>query len=163
MASDRYRSLSPEAIVATLRSLSRRYRAELANDPSIDLDAVARGGEGPSPAAIITTASNGVSALADAIHKAAVLDEPSLTIAAATPGDGGSIDAALAALDAATAHAAQVVDDLPTEAWARKARVSGSGLSGEMTVLELAQESAREGVERLRELTALLDKLKRDR
>jgi hypothetical protein len=56
-----------------------------------------------------------------------------------------------------------VVDDQPTEAWARTARVSGPGLGGEMTVLELAQESARAGVERLRELTALLDQLKGDR
>jgi hypothetical protein len=163
MASDQYRSLSPEAILATLRSLPRRYRAELANDPSIDLEAVARGGEGPSPAGIISAAAARVSALADAVHKAAVLDQPSLTVAEAAPGGAGSIDTALAALDAAVAHAAQVVDDQPTEAWARTARVSGAGLTGEMTVLELAQETARSGVERLRELTSRLDQLKHDR
>ena len=163
MASDQYRSLSPEAILATLRSLPRRYRAELANDPSIDLEALARGGSGPSPAAIIATAAARISALADAVHKAAVLDQPSLTVAETTAGDAGSIDAALAALDAAVAHAARVVDDQPGEAWARTARVSGAGLGGEMTVLELAQETARAGVERLRELTALLDRLKGDR
>ena len=163
MAPDRYRSLSPEAILATLRSLPRRYRAELANDPSIDLEALARSRGGLSPTSIIAGAAAQVSARADGVHRAAVLEEPSLTIAEAGPGEATSIDAALAALDAAVAHAVQVVDALPTEAWGRTARVSGAGLSGEMTVLELAQECAREGVEHLRELTALLDRLKPDR
>jgi hypothetical protein len=163
MAPDRYRSLSPEAILATLRSLPRRYRAELANDPSIDLEALARSRGGLSPTSIIAAAAARVSARADAVHRAAVLEEPSLTIAADSPVEATSIDAALAALDGAVAHAVQVVDALPTEAWGRTARVAGAGLSGEMTVLELAQECAREGVEQLRELTALLDRLKPDR
>jgi len=162
MAPDRYRSLSPEAILATLRSLPRRYRAELANDPSIDLEALARSRGGQSPTSIIAAAAARVSARADGVHRAAVLEEPSLTIAD-SPGEATSIDAALAALDSAVAHAVQIVDALPTEAWGRTARVAGAGLSGEMTVLELAQECAREGVEQLRELTALLDRLKPDR
>lgn len=163
MAPDQYRSLSPEAILATLRSLPRRYRAELANDPSIDLEAIARGGSGPSPASLVATAAGRVAALADAVHRGAVLEQPSITLAGDTAGAAGSLDAALAALDAAVAHAAQVIDALPTEAWSRVARVTGAGLGGEMTVLELAQGCAREGVERLRELTALLDRLKPDR
>ena len=163
MAPDRYRSLSPEAILATLRSLPRRYRAELANDPSIDLEALARSRGGPSPTTLIATAATRVSAIADGVHRAAVLEQPTITIAADPPGAATSLDAALAALDAAVAHAAQIVDALPTEAWARTARVTGAGLSGEMTVLELAQECAREGVEHLRELTALLDRVKPER
>ena len=163
MAPDRYRSLSPEAILATLRSLPRRYRAELATDPSIDLEALARSRGGPSPTSIIAAAAAGVSARADGVHRAAVLEQPSLTIATDAPSEATSLDGALAALDAALAHAVEVVDALPTEAWARTARVAGAGLSGEMTVLELAQECAREGVEHLRELTALLDQLKPDR
>ena len=159
MATDQYRSLSPEAILATLRSLPRRYRAELANDPSIDLEAVARDHDGPSPAQLIATAAARISVLADAVHQAAVLDEPSVTIAPSTTAEAGSVDAAMAALDASVAHAVGIVDSLPTEAWARKARVAGR----ETTVLELAQDCAREGVERLRELTALLDQVKRNR
>jgi len=163
MAPDRYRSLSPEAILATLRSLPRRYRAELANDPSIDLEALARTRGGPSPTSIIAAAAARVSARADAVHGAAVLEQPSLTIATEASNGATSLDGALAALDAALAHAVEVVDALPTEAWGRTARVAGAGLSGEMTVLEVAQECAREGVEHLRELTALLDQLKPDR
>jgi hypothetical protein len=163
MAPDRYRSLSPEAIIATLRSLPRRYRAELANDPSIDLAALARTRGGPSPTSNIAAAAARVSARADAVHRAAVLEQPSLTIASDAPNGATSLDGALTALDAALANAVEVVDALPTEAWGRTARVAGAGLSGEMTVLELAQECAREGVEHLRELTALLDQLKPDR
>ncbi|MEO5838369.1 MAG: hypothetical protein ABIQ73_24935 [Acidimicrobiales bacterium] len=163
MAPDQYRSLSPEAILATLRSLPRRYRAELANDPSVDLDAVARGMTGPSPATIVATAASRVAALADAIHRAAVFEQPSLTVAGDASTGAPSLDAALGTLDTAVAHAASVVDSLATEAWSRTARVVGGGLGGEMTVLELAQECARQGVERLRELTALLDRLKPDR
>jgi hypothetical protein len=171
MAPDQYRSLSPEAILATLRSLPRRYRAELANDPSIDLEAVARarGGQGPTPAGLVSAAAGGISVLADGVHRASVLEQPTVTIPGSTghtgsAGDARSIDQALAALDAAVAHAAEVVDAQPTEAWGRRARVSGgAGPSGEMTVLELAQECAREGVEHLRALTALLDDLKHDR
>ena len=163
MATDQYRSLSPEAVLATLRSLPRRYRAELANDPSIDLEALARSRGGPSPTSLVAAAGARVSAIADGVRCAAVLEEPSLTIATDASGDATSIDAALTALDAAVAHTVQVVDALPTEAWGRTARVTGAGLSGEMTVLELAQECAREGVERLRSLTALLDQLKTDR
>ncbi|MEO8697208.1 MAG: hypothetical protein ABI658_27130 [Acidimicrobiales bacterium] len=163
MAPDQYRSLSPEAILATLRSLPRRYRAELANDPSIDLEAVARGEGGPSPASLIAAAADRVSALADAVRRAAVLEQPTITVTAETAGASPSLDAALATLDTAVTHAAQVVDSLPTEAWSRTARVTGAGAGGEMTVLELAQDCAREGVERLRELTSLLDRLKPDR
>jgi hypothetical protein len=159
MAPDQYRSLSPEAILATLRSLPRRYRAELANDPSLDLETIARDHDGPSPAQHIATAAARVSALADAVHRAAVLDEPSVTVTLATTADAPSVDAALTALDGAVAHAVQVVDSLPTEAWARTARVAGR----ETTVLELTQDCAREGVERLRDLTALLDRVKRTR
>lgn len=163
MAPDQYRSLSPEAILATLRSLPRRYRAELANDPSIDLEALARSRGGPSPASLIAAAAARVSALADAVHRAAVLEQPSITVAGHTAGAAPSLDAALVALDAAVAHGAEVVDSLPTEAWSRTARVTGAGAGGEMTVLELAQDCAREGVERLRELTSLLDRLEPDR
>jgi len=159
MAADQYRSLSPEAILATLRSLPRRYRAELANDPSIDLEAVAREHAGPSPAELIATAAARITALADAVHRAAVLDQPSVTIAEGTTAVAGSVDTALSTLDAAVAHAVEIVDALPTEAWARTARVAGR----ETTVLALAQDCAREGVERLRDLTALLDQIKRNR
>ena len=56
------------------------------------------------------------------------------------------------ALDAAAAHAAQVIDELPASSWERRASAAGT----DETVLELAQDCAREGVEHLRQLTALL-------
>src|SRR5687768_17577181 len=129
MAPDQYRSLSPEAVLATLRSLPRRYRAELSNDPSIDFEAVARSrqGPGPSPSGLVATAAARITALADAAHRTAVLEHPIVTVAAGTTDGTGSLDAALATLDAAVAHAAQVVDSLPTEAWSRRATVTGTG------------------------------------
>ena len=149
MASDQYRSLSPEAVLATLRSLPRRYRAELFADPSIDVTRAAAG---------IAGAAARITALADAVHQTAVLDHPSVQTDGAAAGGETSIEQALAALDAAVAHAAQIIDDLPTEAWSRTASVKGA----QRTVLELAQDCARAGAEHLRELTALLNQPKPD-
>jgi len=146
MAPDQYRSLSPEAVLATLRSLPRRYRAELASDPSIDAATAA------SAAGLITDAAARITVRADAVHRAAVLEHPDVTVEPATAGGAASIDQALAALDAAVAHAAQVIDELPASSWERRASAAGT----DETVLELAQDCAREGVEHLRQLTALL-------
>jgi hypothetical protein len=157
MESDRYKSLSPDAILATLRSLPRRYRAELSGDPSLDTAALAstRGREGVSPAGLIRDAAARISVLADAVHRAAVLDTPTVDVEPAVTGDPASIDQALAELDAAVTHAAQVIESQPSSAWDRRARVNTS----QPTVLELAQDCAREGVEHLRRLTSLLDEL----
>ena len=154
MATDQYRSLTPEAVLATLRSLPRRYRAELANDPSIDA------GTAASAAGLVADAAARVTAWADAVHRAAVLEHPSVTVEPATAAGSASMDQALGALDAAVAHGAEVIDALPTSAWDRSAAVTGTGT--QRTVLELAQDCAREGVEHLRQLTALLDKSRRD-
>src|SRR5438105_15080452 len=98
MESDRYKSLSPDAILATLRSLPRRYRAELTGDPSLDTAALAstRGREGASPAGLIHDAAARISALADAVHRAAVLDTPTVNVEPAATGAPASIDQALA-------------------------------------------------------------------
>ena len=149
MATDQYRRLSPEAILATLRSLPRRYRAELARDPSIDAGTAATAG------GLIADGAARITAWADAVHRAAVLEHPSVIVEPATTG-AVSIDQALAALDAAVAHAAQVIDALPTSSWDRSAAVTGTGT--QRTVLELAQDCARQGAEHLRQLTTLLDR-----
>ena len=150
MASDQYRSLSPEAVLATLRSLPRRYRAELFADPAIDVTSTAAG---------IADAAARITALADAVHQAAVLDHPSLSVDVAPVGTPRSVDEALAALDAAVAHAAELIDELPTSAWSRTASLKGA----QHTVLELAQDCARAGAEYLRQLTAQLNQQKPDR
>jgi hypothetical protein len=157
MASDRYRSLSPEAILATLRSLPRRYRAELAHDPTDE----ARGAAArQSPAGFVADTAARVRALGDAVHRAAVLEHPTVTIApTAASGQSRSVDDALSALDDAVAHAAGVIDALPAAAWERRATVTGLGSGAtpaDLSVLELAQEAARAGAEGLRELGVIL-------
>jgi hypothetical protein len=164
MASDQYRSLSPEAVLATLRSLPRRFRAELAHDPSVDVEAAARRGGGVSPTSFVAETAARVSALADAVHRAAVLEHPTVTILPPSTADGGTLDEALRELDSAVAHAAEVIDELPPAAWARRASVTGLGSGAtptELSVLELAQEAARAGAGRLRELATLLKDLRR--
>jgi hypothetical protein len=154
MAADQYRRLSPEAILATLRSLPRRYRSELTTDASLDA------GTAASVARLIADSAARITAGADAVHRAAVLEHPSVTIDPAITTGAVSTDQALTALDAAVAHAAEVIDALPTSAWDRSAAVTGTGTH--RTVLELAQDCAREGVEHLRQVTTLLDKSARD-
>ena len=164
MASDQYRSLSPEAVLATLRSLPRRYRAELAHDSSVDVEAEARKAGAPSPSRFVAETAARVSALADAVHRAAVLEHPNVTIAPPAPATAGSVDAALDALDRAVAHAAEVIDALPANAWERRANVTGLGSGAtaiDLSVLELAQETARAGAEGLRQLGTLLKTLPR--
>ena len=167
MASDQYRSLSPDAVLATLRSLPRRYRAELAHDPSVDVEAEVRKAGGTSPSGFVAETAARLSALADAVHRAAVLEHPTVTIAApadATAATAATVDGALGALDRAVAHAAEVIDALPANAWERRANVTGVGSGAtptDLTVLELAQETARIGAEGLRQLGTLLKKLPR--
>ena len=164
MASDQYRSLSPEAVLATLRSLPRRYRAELAHDPSVDIEAEARGAGRPSPTTLVAETAARVTALADAVHRAAVLEHPTVTIAPPSASSARTLQDAIGALDRAAAHAADVIDALPANAWERRANVTGVGSGAtatDMSVLELAQDTARAGAEGLRELGALLRKLPR--
>jgi hypothetical protein len=161
MASDRYRSLSPEAILATVRSLPRRYRAELVHDTTDPADELSAGAARSAAGFVAETAAR-LSALADAVHRAAVLENPTVTIAPAATGatrSVASVEDALQVLDAAVAHAADVIDALPAGAWERKATVTGVGSGAtatDLTVLELAQEVARTGAEGLRDLGVLL-------
>ena len=164
MAADQYRRLSPEAVLATVRSLPRRYRSELAHDPSVDIEADARRAGAPSPTSFVAETAARLAALADAVHRAAVLEHPNVTIAASTASNARTPEDALGALDRSVAHAAEVIDALPASAWERRANVTGVGSGAtatDMSVLELAQETARIGAEGLRELGALLKKLPR--
>ena len=164
MASDQYRSLSPEAVLATLRSLPRRYRAELAHDPSVDVEAEVRKAGGTSPSGFVAETAARLTALGDAVHRAAVLEHPTVTIAAPAGATAGTVDDALGALERAVAHAADVIDALPANAWERRASVTGVGSGAtatDLSVLELAQETARVGAEGLRQLGTLLKNLPR--
>ena len=147
--------------LATVRSLPRRYRAELAHDTTDAAEDLSEKAARSAAGFVAETAAR-LSTLADGVRRAAVLDNPTVTIAPAATGASGSVssvDDALQRLDAAVAHAAEVIDALPAGAWERKATVTGFGSGAtatELTVLELAQEVARTGAEGLRDLGVLL-------
>jgi hypothetical protein len=139
--------LSPEDVVAALRSYPRRFRELLT---SVD--------ESEVPAEAIDHADHVARSLAllgESMRQVLVKDEPTLLPAVAD--DSGrewahsgasSIDDVLAFLTMEANALADAVADVPAEAWTRRGVVAGSNRP--MSALDIAREAARTGSDHLR-------------
>ena len=145
--------LSPEDIVAALRSYPRRFRELLTSVEPHDV-----------PAEAIEHADHVARSLAllgEAMRQVLVQDEPTLMPAVADDAQrewahagATSIDDALAFLDMEAHALADAVADVPSAAWTRQGKVAGSGQS--LSALDLAREAVRTGADHLRAAERLL-------
>ena len=139
--------LAPDDAVAALRSYPRRFREVLT---SVDPDEL--------PAEAIEHADHVARALAllgEALRQVLIQDGP--TLLPAVPDDSArqwafeappSVEDALAFLSMESNALADVIADVPSDAWTRAGTVAGSGQ--EMTALDIAREAVRTGAEHLR-------------
>ncbi|HEX4819621.1 MAG TPA: hypothetical protein VFV00_05400 [Acidimicrobiales bacterium] len=145
--------LSPEDIVAALRSYPRRFRELLTSVEPHDV-----------PAEAIEHADHVARSLAllgEAMRQVLVQDEPTLMPAVADDAQrewahagATSIDDALAFLDMEAHALADAVADVSSAAWTRQGKVAGSGQS--LSALDLAREAVRTGADHLRAAERLL-------
>ena len=145
--------LSPEDIVAALRSYPRRFRELLTSVEPHDV-----------PAEAIEHADHVARSLAllgEAMRQVLVQDEPTLMPAVADDAQrewahagATSIDDALAFLDMEAHALAEAVGDVSSAAWTRQGKVAGSGQS--LSALDLAREAVRTGADHLRAAERLL-------
>lgn len=139
--------LSPEDVVAALRSYPRRFRELLTSVDEADV-----------PTEAIEHADHVARSLAmlgEAIRQVLVHNEPTLMPAVADDAarewahaGASSVDDALAFLDMEANALADTLEDVPSDAWMRRGTVAGSGVS--MSALDLAREAVRTGSEHLR-------------
>ena len=139
--------LSPEDVVAALRSYPRRFRELLT---SVDPDEL--------PAAAIEHADHVARSLAllgEAMRQVLVQDGPTLMPAVADDSQrdwahagAWSVDDALAFLDMEAHALADAAADVSAEAWTRRGTVAGSGQS--ISALDVAREAVRTGSDHLR-------------
>lgn len=147
--------LSPEDVVAALRSYPRRFRELLTSvEPH----------EVPAEAIEHTDhAARSLALLGEAMRQVLVQDDPTLMPAVADDAQrewahagAWSIDDALAFLDMEAHALADAVADVSSEAWTRRGTVAGSGAS--MSALDVAREAVRTGSEHLRAAEQSLSK-----
>ena len=147
--------LSPEDIVAALRSYPRRFRELLT---SVEPHEV--------PAEAIEHADHVARALAmlgEAMRQVLVRDDPILMGAIADDSQrewahagAWSIDDALAFLDMEAHALADAVADVPSAAWTRHGSIAGSGQ--QLSALDIAREAVRTGSDRLRSAQRLISR-----
>jgi len=139
--------LSPEDMVAALRSYPRRFRELLTSVEPHEVPA----------AAIEHTdhAARSLALLGEAMRQVLVQDDPTLMPAVADDGQrdwahagAWSIDDALAFLEMEAHALADAVADVSSDAWTRHGTVAGSGQS--ISALDIAREAVRTGSDRLR-------------
>lgn len=138
--------LSPEDIVAALRSYPRRFRELLTSVDEQDV-----------PAAAIEHADHvarSLGMLGEALRQVLVHDEPTLLPAVADDSardwahaGASSIDDVLAFLGMEANALADAVKDVASDAWTRRGTVAGSGSS--MSALDVAREAVRTGADHL--------------
>lgn len=145
--------LSPEDVVAALRSYPRRFRELFASVEEQDL-----------PAEAVEHADHVARSLAllgEALRQVLVQDDPALMPAVADDSTrewahagASSVEDVLAFLTMEANALADAVADISSNAWTRRGTVAGSGTS--MSALDLAREAVRTGSDHLRAAERLL-------
>ena len=145
--------LSPEDIVAALRSYPRRFRELLTSVEPHDV-----------PAEAIEHADHvarSIALLGEAMRQVLVQENPTLMPAVADDGQrewahtgAGSVDDALAFLEMEANAMADAVADVSSQAWTRRGTVAGSGQV--LSALDIAREAVRTGSDHLRAAERLL-------
>ena len=138
--------LSPEDIVAALRSYPRRFRELLTSVEPHDV-----------PAEAIEHADHVARSLAllgESMRQVLVQDEPTLMSAVVDDtqrewahGGASSIEDALAFLDMEAHSLADAAADVSSQAWTRHGTVAGSGQT--ISALDIAREAVRTGSDHL--------------
>lgn len=147
---DRFDDLAPRDLVATLRSLERRFGSvrRQAMSPHLS-DVIERPGpSGSSLDTVIADAARGASLVVSALDTALDAVEPVVAAPTLDPSErvftddrGWSIDAGVDAVIGDAARAADRLDDASAGALSRAVAVTGSGAT---TPLAIAQQLARE-------------------
>lgn len=158
--SDRYDTLTPPLIIATLRSMPRRYAEALESVASMTADEVlaevatdlsaALSGLEVIDRAIHTTADHAADPLPPAVDAAVAGAPTGLDSAGARAVD--SATDAVAALDAVTTRLAERLDRLTADDWNR----SAASPTASYDVTDLARGAARLAAERLRAIEGIV-------
>lgn len=139
--------LSPDDVVAAIRSYPRRFRELLTAVDAADVpdEAVEHADH----------VARSLALLGEALRHVLVQDAPTLLPAVADDGarewahtGASSIDDVLAFLTIEANALADAVADVSSEAWTRRGTVAGSGAS--MSALDVAREAVRTGADHLR-------------
>jgi hypothetical protein len=148
-------SISPPDALATVRSLSRRFRALLAaidEEFPEDAEELARrpaAPGGPSALDLVRQLASELRRVAAGVDQA-VWGRTSEPASANAP---DTLDGALADLDGSAAHLADVLDSAPADAWTRP---DGQGV----TAARLAGEAAHAGSHSVREAERILSEVR---
>jgi len=145
--------LSPEDVVAALRSYPRRFRELLTSVDEEDLPAEA--------VEHADHAARSLGLLGEAMRQVLVQDEPTLMPAVADDSarewahaGASSVDDVLTFLTTEANALADAVAGVSSEAWTRRGTVAGSGAA--MSALDIAREAVRTGADHLRAAEAAL-------
>lgn len=147
---DRFDALAPRDVVATLRSLERRFGAVMtrASDPQLS-DVIDRPGpSGRSLDAVVTETASGGSLVASALDVALDATDPVVAEAVLDPSERvftdervWSIDASVDTIVADAQRAAERIDRATADALSRVVAVTGAGST---RPLAISQQLARE-------------------
>ena len=164
---DRYDSLTPTNLVATLRSFERRYGAvtgPMRSDPELIGRGDTPGPDGESMISLCNRALRAVSMLAAEAERLATHVDPVSPAAAFEPETWSDTTGPAATMTESTDVIARTANDLadrldglqPNE-WNRSAAITGGG---SITLVEIVQAIAREGIETLRRAERQLEWLR---
>lgn len=160
---DRYDSLQPVHLIATMRSLPRRYRAAVTGHP--ELSPVEVG-------ALVTPEPDGrrvVDLIGDTVRTLALVERslelvvlgdhvvPAAAVDSSErhwPTDCDTLGVELDALDDVATALADRIESVGDRDWERTGRLTGGGT---VTAIELAREAARTGAEHLRAIERLAE------
>jgi len=147
--------LSPDDVVAALRSYPRRFRELLTSVDEEDL-----------PAEAVERADHvarSLGLLGEAMRQVLVQEVPSLLPAVADDAarewahaGASSVDDVLAFLTMEANGLADAAADVSSDAWTRRGAVAGSGAS--MSALDVAREAVRTGADHLRAAQQLISR-----
>lgn len=150
MSRDRFDALSPRDVVATLRSLERRFGAVATRAEQERISEIIDG-PGPSGARladVVADAARGAASVAQALDTSLDAIEPVVAAAILDPSErvftddrGWSVAAGVDALVSDARRAAERIDDATADALSRSVAVTGSGST---TPLAIGQQLARE-------------------
>ncbi len=164
---DRYDSLTPTNLVATLRSFERRFGAvtgPMRSDPELLARADTPGPDGQSMVSLSNRALRAVSMLAAEAERIATHVDPvclaeSFDEASWTDGSvpAATMTEATDVIGRSANELADRLDALQPDEWARTASITGGG---SIRLIDVVQSIAREGIETLRAAERQLDWLR---